>query len=126
MGIEVSTSGSFNKTESFLKAMQKLNIAAILERTGKAGADALALATPKDTGRTASSWGYRVEKKGDIYTIWWTNSDIENGFPVALMIQFGHGTGTGGYVSGYDYINPAIRPVMDRIAEEVWKAVTSA
>jgi len=126
MAIEFSSSGSFSKTESFLKAMQKLNIAAILDKTGREGVIALSNATPKDSGRAASSWGYRVEKKGDVYTIWWTNSDIENGFPVALMIQFGHGTGTGGYVSGYDYINPAIRPVMDRIAEEVWKAVTSA
>lgn len=126
MGIEISAGGSFNKTESFLKAMQKLNVVTILDKTGRDGVIALSNATPKDTGRAASSWGYRVEKKGDIYTIWWTNSDLENGFPVALMIQFGHGTGTGGYVSGYDYINPAIRPVMDRIAEEVWKAVTSA
>ena len=126
MGISVTHSGSFKHTESFLRAMQRLNIGSILDKYAKDGVNALSTATPRDTGRTASSWGYRIERKGSSYTIWWTNDDIENGFPVALMIQYGHGTGTGGYISGYDYINPAIRPVMDRIADEVWKAVTSA
>lgn len=122
----VEHSGSFGKLESFLKSMSRLDLSGILNRYGREGVAALASATPKETGRAASSWGYEVVKTGSSYAIYWTNSDMENGFPVAVMIQYGHGTGTGGYVQGRDYINPAIRPIFDRIAAEVWKAVTSA
>jgi hypothetical protein len=89
--------------------------------------NALASATPIETGVAAHSWGYRVIGGGGNYTIEWYNSDIENGgFDVILALQYGHGTGTGGYVPGRDFINPAIRPVFDKIAERFWKAVTSA
>lgn len=122
----ITTSGSFNKTESFLRSMSKLDIESILHRYGQEGVTALATATPMESGLTAASWGYEVSRKGNVHTITWTNSDIEDGFLVAIMLQYGYGTGTGGYVQGRDYINPAIKPVFDRIADEVWKAVTSA
>lgn len=124
--ISASSRGSFNKTESFLKNVSKINIRGILETQAQVGVDALARATPRDSGLAANSWGYEVSAERGRYAITWTNSDVENGYPVAIMIQYGHGTGTGGYVRGQDYINPAIRPVFDKIAEQVWKAVTSA
>jgi hypothetical protein len=88
------------------------------------GVSALSSATPKETGLAATSWGFTVSKSGGIYELAWTNSDVENGFPVVIMLQMGHGTGTGGYVQGRDFINPAIKPVFDKIADIVWKAVT--
>jgi hypothetical protein len=106
--------------------MQKLDIGSILNKHGQEGVTALSTMTPKDTGRAATSWGFVVERTAVSTAIYWTNDDLEDGFPVAVMIQYGHGTGTGGYVQGRDYINPAIRPIFDRIAEDVWKAVTSA
>ena len=121
-----SSSGSFAKTESFLRAVQKLPIERIIEPYAQAGVDALRTATPAESGLAASSWGYTIEHTGGVYTITWTNSDVENGFPVAIMLQYGHGTGTGGYVAGRDYINPALKPIFDKISEAVWKAVTSA
>jgi len=126
VAFSVAQSGSFAKTESFLKSMAKLNIADILNKFGNEGVTALSTMTPKDTGRAATSWGFTVEHSNTSAAIYWTNTDLENGFPVAVMIQYGHGTGTGGYVQGRDYINPAIRPIFDKIAAEVWKAVTSA
>ena len=124
--ISMQSSGSFKKTESFLQSVIKLDIMAILKKHAQAGVDALESATPVNSGLAANSWGYEVTKKGSKYTITWTNNDIENGFPVAIMLQYGYATGTGGYVQGEDYINPAIRPIFDRIQNEVWKAVTSA
>lgn len=122
----IKTSGSFKKTESFLTTVEKMNIRSVLESCGQRGVAALALATPADTGLAAVSWGYEISQNGSGFTISWTNSDVENGFPVAVMLQYGYGTGTGGYVQGRDYINPAMRPIFDQIAEEVWKVVTSA
>jgi hypothetical protein len=124
--ISASSEGSFDKTEKFLRTMSASNIDAILKSEAQKGVAALSKATPQDSGRASISWGYTIEKTNSSVTITWTNSDVENGFPVALMIQYGHGTGTGGYVPGKDYINPAMRPVFDQIAETVWKAVTSA
>lgn len=122
----ISSSGDFSKTLKFLNAMQKLDIGKICEAEAQKGVHALMSATPRDTGLSANSWGYKiVQSKGSVM-IGWTNSDVENGFPVALMIQYGHGTGTGGYIQGQDYINPAMRPIFDEIAATVWKAVTSA
>lgn len=126
MKLSFTHSGSLAKTEKFLKSMQKLSIAEIVAREAQRGVVALSSATPRDSGRTANSWGYDIQNSKGRVTITWTNSDIENGFKVALAIQYGHGTGTGGYVSGRDYINPAMRPVFDDILQQVWKAVTSA
>lgn len=124
--ITFGSSGSFKNTESFLGKMSKLDIMSVLNSYGRAGVVALSSATPAETGLAATSWGYEASRKGGVYSITWTNSDIENGFPVAIMIQYGYGTGTGGYVQGRDYINPALRPIFDKIASDVWKAVTSA
>lgn len=124
--ISVSVGGSTAKLESFLRSMQKLDMLSILRANGKKGVTALANATPQDSGLAAASWGYQVSAKNGVYTISWTNSDNEGGFPVAIMLQYGYATGTGGYVQGRDYINPAIEPIFTEIAVDVWKAVTSA
>jgi hypothetical protein len=124
--ITVSSTGSFKNTEAFLQHVQKLDVIRILETLAQTGVDALEGATPVDTGLAANSWGYEVTRNGGVYTVSWTNSDVENGYPVAIMIQYGHGTGTGGYIQGQDYINPAIKPVFDAISDKIWKAVTSA
>lgn len=124
--IEFSSEGSFDKTEGFLEKMERLNLHAQLVRSANEGLNALRAATPVDQGTTASSWGYEVERQGEDYIIRWTNSHVNKGVPIAIILQYGHGTGTGGYVAGRDYINPAMRPIFDKIAEDVWKAVTSA
>jgi len=121
-----SSQGDFSKTMRFLGNVRKLDIGRICEAEARKGVQALEAATPRDSGLAANSWGYTIVRSAGSVMIGWTNSDVENGFPVALMIQYGHGTGTGGYITGRDYINPAMRPVFDSIAETVWKAVTSA
>jgi len=126
MKISLSSSGDFSKTEAWLRKLQKLDIGAIAEAGARRGVHALAQATPRDSSIAASSWNSKVTKTGSSTTITWTNSDVENGFPVVIMLQYGHGTGTGGYVQGIDFINPAIKPIFDEIAQSVWKAVTSA
>lgn len=118
--------GSFDKLESFLARMQNQDVGRMLDIYARDGVTALASATPRDSGLAASSWGYEIQQTSTSIIITWTNDNIENGHPVAVMIQYGHGTGTGGYVQGRDYINPAIRPIFDRIADGVWKVVTSA
>ena len=122
--IVIKQSGSFKNTERFLSRASKLNVRNVLERYGKQGVAALASATPVDSGLTANSWGYEVHVSKNSYSIVWTNSNIVNGVPIAILLQYGHATKNGGYVQGRDYINPAIRPIFDRIAEELWKEVT--
>lgn len=126
MAIRFEVRGSFNKTERFLKSVSKLDILSVMNSCGQDGVSALSAATPLESGLAANSWSYSASKSGGVYTIEWSNSDVENGFPVAIMLQYGYGTGTGGYVQGRDYINPAMKPIFDRIADKVWKAVTSA
>jgi hypothetical protein len=125
MRVSTQGSGDFSKTEAWLRKLQKLDIGAIAEAGAKRGVHALAQATPRDSSLAAASWNSHVKKTATNTTITWTNSDVENGFPVVIMLQYGHGTGTGGYVQGIDFINPAIRPIFDEIAHTVWKAVTS-
>lgn len=120
------SSGSFNKTESFLTKMSRGDVFQALEAYAQEGVRALSAATPIDSGATAASWAYQVQRSKGSYSITWTNGNVVNGAPIAIMLQYGHGTGTGGYVQGRDYINPAMKPVFDRIADKVWKAVTSA
>ncbi len=122
--ITVTSSGSFDNTEGFLKRASSGDIFDTLGRYGEQGRAALAAATPKDTGRSADSWTYEVKKSKGSWQIIWSNTDQENGFPVAIMLQYGHGTGTGGYVQGVDYINPAIKPIFDQIAAAAWREVT--
>jgi hypothetical protein len=124
--IGFTTSGSFDGLISSLKRMSKSNILSIMDSCGQIGVEALQAATPVDTGLAAGSWAYDVQAKGGSYSISWTNTDIESDFPVAIMLQYGYSTGTGGYVQGRDYINPAMKPIFDEIADKVWKAVTSA
>jgi hypothetical protein len=129
MGAELvsfTVSGSTKRTEAFLNKMASGNLYSSLDSLAQQGVSALIAGTPVDSGLAADSWSYEVERSGRSVTIKWLNHDIENGFPVAVMLQYGHGTGTGGYVAGQDYINPAMKPVFDRIADQVWKAVTSA
>lgn len=121
----VTSTGDVSKTQRFLSKLAKLNIIERLKAYGSMGVDALAAATPKDSGKTSGSWGYEVKQSGKTYSIVWTNTNVVNGVPIAVILQYGHGTGTGGYVKGRDYINPAIQPIMDRIAEDVWKVVAS-
>ena len=118
--------GSFKNIEAFLKKMSDGDIYKRLESLAQQGVDALAANTRIDTGLAASSWYYEIQIERGMYRITWLNSNVENGFPVAIMLQYGHGTGTGGWVQGYDYINPALQPIFDRIAEQVWQEVTSA
>lgn len=120
------SSGDFKKTEKFLNTIKSGNIFKNLSRYGRMGVDALSSATPVDTGRAAHSWTYQVGVTGGVYSISWVNTDNEGGVNVAIILQYGHGTGTGGYVQGRDYINPAMRPVFDKIAEAVWKEVQNA
>lgn len=124
--IRLESKGSFRRTDAFLDKMRKRSILSVLNRYGEAGCDALANATPVDTGLTAGSWTYDVEQKRKSYSIVWRNTHTKNGMVIAILLQYGHGTGTGGFVRGYDYINPAIKPIFDRIAADVWKEVTSA
>lgn len=123
--ITFTSRGSTKNTESFLKNAARKDILALLRTYGQEGVDALSRATPIESGRAAYSWGFEVSGSRGRYSITWTNSDVENGFPVAIMLQYGYGTGTGGYVQGQDYINPVMKPIFDRIADKVWKAVTS-
>lgn len=124
--IEVTSTGDFKKTEAFLLAMKRGEVYDILEKYGQQGQDALASATPIDSGITRESWKYEVVRKNGKYQIIWRNTNVESGIPVAILIQYGHATGTGGWVEGRDYINPAIQPLFDKIANEVWERVKRA
>lgn len=124
--ISVVSKGDLKKTEAFLQKMANFDIRKVAQAGAEAGVKALAAATPEDSGLASDSWGYKISGGKSYITIVWTNKDVENGFPVAIMLQYGYGTGTGGFVQGRDYINPAIRPIFDKIANDVWKAVTSA
>lgn len=122
--IQVKHIGSFGKLERFLSRAKNMNTLAILQKYGEKGVQALSEATPVRTGATASSWGYEITESNGSYQIIWTNSNIQDGYSVALLIQYGHGTGTGGYVQGIDYINPALRPIFKQLASDAWKEVT--
>ena len=121
--ISVSSRGGFSKTEAFLRRARDLRIQ-ILRRYGEEGVRALSLATPKDTGETASSWYDQIKEDKTSTTIEWLNRHVEDGVPIAVILQYGHGTNGGGYVEGIDYINPAMRPLFEEIANSVWKEVS--
>ena len=123
--ISIESKGSFKNTDAFLSRMHHSHIMKALARYGQEGVSALAHATPMDTGETASAWSYEVyEEKRKVYSIVWKNDNVQAGVPVVILLQYGHGTGTGGYVHGRDFINPVIQPLFDRIANDVWKVVT--
>lgn len=121
--IKIDSKGSFEKTFKFLNAIDKFKIERILNKYGKQGVIALTNNTPVDSGLTAKSWGYEIQVSNNQSTIHWTNSNVNNGVNIALILQYGHGTRTGGYVRGIDYINPAMKPVFDKIAQDVWSEV---
>ena len=123
--IKFRQTGNFNRTERLLNKIKRADYVDILEKYGRRGVEALSAATPVDTGLTASSWGYEIVKMGSGYRVYWSNTNINKGVVIALILQMGHGTGTGGWVEGRDYINPAIRPVFDAMAKDAWEEVTS-
>ncbi|MBQ8707901.1 MAG: hypothetical protein IJ523_07430 [Succinivibrionaceae bacterium] len=123
--IRIKHKGNFRNTERFFSQAQKATPREILERYGQAGVTALASATPVDSGATAAAWGYEIAQNPDGYSIFWTNTNINEGVNIAVILQYGHGTGTGGYVEGVDYINPALRQVFEQLADEAWREVTS-
>lgn len=125
MSISFTLSGSFDRTERFLRRIISGQIYNAINAIAQEGTNALRDSTPKDSSQTANSWTHEV-RIGSVVEVVWYNTNIENGFPVAIMLQYGHGTGTGGYVRGRDYINPAIKPVFDKIADAVWREVTRA
>ena len=117
--------GDFHKTEKLLNQMRNAKRLEILNKYGALGVNALSLATPIDSGATAGSWSYEIIQNRGSVSIYWSNSNVNDGVNIAILLQYGHGTGTGGYVSGIDYINPAMKPVFDKLAKDVWKEVTS-
>lgn len=123
--ININVSQNGKKTEQWLRKIARGDISTELSRFGEEGLQALARATPVDTGLSATSWGYRVIKKRRGWTIEWFNTDVigDNGPPVVILIQYGHATGNGAYIPGRDFINPAMRPVLDKISTELWKKV---
>ena len=116
--------GDFSKTVKYFQKLKNAHIIKILERYGQEGVAALASATPVDTGLTASSWYYKVEVQNTSASLIFCNSNVNRGIPIAIILQYGHGTGTGGWVEGRDYINPAIQPIFDKIVEQAWGEVT--
>ena len=120
----ITSKGDWHRTDRFFKNALSVRYLQILERYAREGCAALMSATPKDTGITADSWSYRISRTNNAFSIIWENSNVVDGVPIVIILQYGHGTGNGGYVQGRDYINPAIKPVMDKIANEVWREVT--
>lgn len=122
--IKLSVSGGFNNIEKFFKNVKTSNYGSILDKYGSEGVRLLSSATPIDSGDTATSWGYTIQRSKKGISIVWTNSSVGNSdTPIAILIQYGHATGNGGYVQGRDFINPAIKPLFDRLANDVWKEV---
>lgn len=123
--ITFTSKGDFSKSFKFFNKLLKGNyMKAMLEKYGQRGVAALASATPVDTGKTASSWSYEISIEENVITITWNNSNINKGVNIAVLLQYGHGTRNGGYVAGRDYINPAIQPIFDTMANEAWEEVT--
>ena len=124
--ISFKQKGDFSKLTGFLERIKESVKIGDLDKFGRAGVEALSSATPVNTGKPANSWYYEIENKNGVATISFNNSNIQNGVPIAIILQYGHGTGTGGWVEGRDYINPAIRPIFDEIAENAWREVTKS
>ena len=117
--------GDFSKLTSFLERAKESVKIGDLDKYGREGVAALSSATPIDSGKTANSWSYEIINKNGSVTISFNNSNIQNGVPIAIILQYGHGTKNGGWVKGRDYINPAIQPVFDEIVDEAWREVTN-
>ena len=115
--------GDFSKLSSFLEKSKEAIKIGTLDKYGREGVLALEKATPKDTGKTSKSWEYEITRTKDSVIISFNNKNIQNGVPIAIILQYGHATRNGGYVEGIDYINPAIRPIFERIANDSWEEV---
>ena len=116
--------GDFSKLSRYLERVKEAAKLGVIDKYGREGVAALSSATPVESGKTASSWYYEIKRQNGSVSITFNNSNINKGVPIAIVLQYGHGTGTGGWVQGRDYINPAIRPIFDRIADDAWKEVT--
>ena len=125
MGIEVDSVGKFENTFKWLNDMSNRSYIRQPDQYGRRGVDILSASTPMDSGQTAASWSYDIQQSTSGVTINWYNSNVNDGVNIAIIIQYGHGTGTGGYVQGRDYINPALRPIFDKLSEEVRRVVTN-
>lgn len=124
IGISIHHKGNFSKLEKYLRDLKMQRCREILERHASEGIRALASATPKDTGRTADKWDYKIEQTNEKTSLIFTNSNVNKGVNIAIILQYGHGTNHGGYVEGRDYINPAVQPLFDKISREAWEEVT--
>ena len=122
--ITINHYGDFKKLTNFLEKMKRMFDVSMLDKYGREGVAALSAATPVDSGKTASSWTYEIKDIKDGVALTFDNTNIQNGVSIAIILQYGHGTRNGGWVEGRDYINPAIQPVFDKIANEAWKEVT--
>lgn len=116
--------GDFSKLNRYLERVKEAANVGVLDKYGREGVAALASATPVESGLTASSWYYEIKRQNGVVSLEFYNSNVNKGVPIAIILQYGHGTGTGGWVQGRDYINPAIQPIFDKIAEDAWKEVT--
>nr|DAF19737.1 MAG TPA: type I neck protein [Caudoviricetes sp.] len=117
--MSLSWQGDYRATKRWMDKMEAGSVADVLRSCGEKGIEALSAATPVRTGKTAASWGFEAKTSSKGVTLTWTNSNVVNGVPIAIILQYGHGTGTGGYVHGRDYINPAMRPVFDEIESRI-------
>jgi hypothetical protein len=122
--ITIEQKGDFKKFNTFCEKLKQIAKMSSLDKYGQKGVEALKSATPKDSGITASSWEYSIKRDDGSITLEWNNTNVNDGCNIALLIQYGHGTRTGGYVSGVDYINPSLKPIFDEIEEDLWKEVT--
>ena len=123
--ISIRQKGDFSKLSRYFERVREAARLGVLDKYGREGVAALASATPVKTGKTANSWTYDIERQNGSVSIVFRNTNINKGVPIAIILQTGHGTGTGGWVQGRDYINPAIQPIFDKIADSAWKEVTS-
>ena len=121
--IRCTVKGDFKKTTSFLNRIRKLDFESALIKYAEEGVKALSDATPKVTGKTAASWDYEIVRNPGTVSIFWTNDNFNDGVPIAVILDYGHGTANGGFVQGRHYISPAIQPVFDHIADAAWKEV---
>lgn len=122
--IHISQRGSFSKTEKFLKKSFGRDYISVLQKFGQQGVSALSAATPIDSGMTAISWSYEIVQESSSISIVWKNSNENKGINIAIILQYGHATRNGGYVEGIDYINPALKPIFEKMADAAWKEVT--
>lgn len=122
--IKLTSKGDFKHSFKLLNTIKRRSYFDALKIYGQRGVEALSKATPVDTGKTASSWDYKIIEEDGRLKIVWTNSNINNHIPIAIIIQYGHATRNGGWVEGIDYINPALRPIFNDIRDHVWREVT--